>query len=153
MDIHKINVTPPVTPATPKRILIVEDDTALANLYRTTLEKGGYQVTAAYDGESGFNQMQAGGYNLVLLDLLLPKKGGLEILKDLQTHPPQNPNGTIIILSNLQENINIAEGAALGVTGYMIKSDYTPGQILEKVRYYLGETNTENTQTDTSSSY
>jgi len=139
MDIHKINIPPPASPAAPKRILVIEDDTALANLYQTTLEKGGYQITLAFDGESGFKEMRSGGYSLVLLDLVLPKKNGLDILKELQTHPPQKPNETVIILSNLQENINIAEGAALGVKGYMIKSDYTPGQILEKVRYYLGE--------------
>lgn len=119
------------------RILIVEDEPELRQLYTELLKDEGYTIEEAVNGEDGFNLIKKGGYNLVLLDIMLPKMDGLTILRKLEENPPEKPNGAIVILSNLGQDSIIAEGVALGARGYMIKSDYTPGQILDEVHNYL----------------
>src|SRR3990167_5866710 len=104
--------TPSPTPATSpsvsaptgprKRILVVEDERYLRELYVEILKEEGYEVDWAADGEEGYQAMYNGGYDLVLLDIILPKMDGLKILKKLKHEtPPQKPNGVIIVLSNL----------------------------------------------------
>ncbi len=131
------NNSAPIQSQQTKKILIVEDDSSLRNLYSTLLKQAGYQVEEAMDGQEGFLDMKNGGYNLILLDILLPKMNGLDILRNLKNLPPKQPNGIIIILTNLGENDQIAEGISLGAKDYLIKSDYTPKQVLEKVNNYL----------------
>ncbi len=127
------------TPAK-KRVLVVEDEKYLRELYVEILQEEGYDVHQAADGEEGYTAMQGGGYDLVLLDIMLPKMDGLKILEKLKNEtPPKMPNRTIVILSNLGQDSIIAEGVALGAGGYMIKSDYTPDQILAEVKNYLAQ--------------
>lgn len=120
-----------------KRILIVEDDQALRNLYREILVQEGYNVTDVSDGEQGLFEMQKGGYDLVLLDLILPKMDGLQILKALQGSPPQNANKSVVILTNLGQEQTVADAVSLGAKSYMIKSDFTPDQVVSEVKHFL----------------
>jgi DNA-binding response OmpR family regulator len=120
-----------------KRILVVEDEQYLRDLYVEILAREGYQVDQAADGEEGFNAMHKGGYDLVLLDIMLPKMDGFQILEKLQTDSPVKPNKVIIVLTNLSKDSNIARGVALGARGYMIKADYTPDQLIKEVQNYL----------------
>lgn len=126
-------------PTPVKKILIVEDDQYIRDLYVETLEDQGFYVENAEDGEEGYKKIFHGGYDLVLLDIMLPKMSGLTILQKIQKEtPPMNPNGMIVILSNLGQETTIAKAIQLGARGYMIKSDYTPTQVIAKVREYLG---------------
>lgn len=123
-----------------KRILVVEDDQFLRELYVDVLSSAGYQIEQAPDGEIGYNLMKKGGYDLVLLDIMLPKMDGISILKKLsQETPPEIPNQIVVILSNLGQDSVIAEAINLGARGYMIKSDLTPEQALNEVKRYLSE--------------
>ncbi len=123
-----------------KRILVVEDERYLRELYIEILQAEGYDVDNAADGEEGYQALYNGGYDLVLLDIILPKMDGLKILQKLAKEtPPKRPNACIIVLSNLGQDTFIAEGVALGARGYMIKSDYTPDQIISEVRNYLAQ--------------
>lgn len=123
-----------------KRILVVEDERYLRELYIEILQTEGYEVDCAADGEEGYQALYNGGYDLVLLDIILPKMDGLKILQKLAREtPPKKPNGAIIILSNLGQDTFITEGVALGARGYMIKSDYTPDQIIAEVKNYLAQ--------------
>jgi putative two-component system response regulator len=81
--------------------------------------------------------MKRGGYDLVLLDIMLPKMDGFQILEKLQADPPSSPNRGVLILTNLGKEVNIAKGVSLGVRGYLTKTDNTPDKVIEEVKNYL----------------
>ena len=120
-----------------KRILVVEDEKFLRELYFDILSGEGFAVDQASDGEEGYNKMHEGGYDVVLLDVMMPKMDGLAVLEKLSLNAPTKPNGAIVILSNLEQDAAIAKGVTLGARGYMIKSDHTPDQVIAKVKSYL----------------
>lgn len=120
-----------------KRILVVEDEKSLRDLYVQLLVDEGYDVDEATDGEEAFTSMQQGGYDLVLLDIVLPKLDGVTILKKLRESKTVKSNRAIVVLSNLGQDDVIATAISLGARGYMIKSDYTPDQVIKQVNYYL----------------
>lgn len=123
-----------------KKILVVEDDQFLRDLYTDILSSAGFTIESASDGEMGYNMMRKGGYDLVLLDIMLPKLDGISILRKLSKEtPPETPNQITVILSNLGQESIIAEAIDLGARGYMIKSDLTPEQALNEVKRYLSE--------------
>jgi DNA-binding response OmpR family regulator len=120
-----------------KKILIVEDDSDLREMYVEVLNEAGFEVDQAPDGEVAFAKMTLGGYDIVLLDIMLPKLDGLTILEKLKETPPQKTIGSIVVLSNLGQDTAIAKAIVNGARAYMIKSDYTPGQVVEMVKNYL----------------
>lgn len=121
-----------------KRILVVEDEQVLRDLYVQILRDAGYLVEQAEDGELALAALVRGGYDAVLLDIILPKLDGLKILEKLAREtPPQKPNRVVIILSNLGQEDVIAKSISLGAQGYMIKSDFTPDQVVKQIKYYL----------------
>lgn len=124
-----------------KKILIVEDDQFLREFYQELLTTEGYFIDVAADGEIGLSKMQSNEYNLVLLDLMLPKKDGVQILRDLKKSPPKSPNITIVILTNLGQDVVIKECFDLGANGYLIKSALNPDQVLTEVKSYLQKSN------------
>lgn len=119
------------------RILIVEDEQYLRDLYAELLKSEGHQIELAQDGEKALELMQKGGYDLVLLDLILPKISGVEILKSLQEKHSENENKTILILTNVAKDSTIADAVTLGIKGYLIKSELTPQQLVEEVKKHL----------------
>jgi DNA-binding response OmpR family regulator len=123
------------------RILIVEDDKFLSDLYQDLLTGEGYQVEIAEDGEVGEKKMAAGGYDLVLLDIMMPKKDGLTVLKTL-TDDQKKKSGQIVMLTNLGQEAIIKEGFSLGAAGYLIKSALAPDQVLSEIRNFLSSDQT-----------
>lgn len=120
-----------------KKILIVEDDQFLREFYQELLQSEGYLVDVAPDGEIASQKVHQGGFDLVMLDIMLPKKDGLQILRDNKVNPPQNPNKTIVMLTNLGQDATIKEAFALGAAGYIIKSALNPDQVLVEINNYL----------------
>lgn len=120
-----------------QRILVVEDDQFLRDLYHELLTQEGYEVDLSPDGEDGLAKVSKGDYDLVLLDIMLPKIDGLEILKRLKGQPPEKPNGSIVLLTNLGQDSIIKEGFNLGASGYLIKSSMNPDQVLSEVKVFL----------------
>lgn len=119
------------------KILIVEDDQFLRDLYNELLTEAGYEITLAQDGEEGLEKASVGGFDLVLLDIMLPKIDGLEVLRRLKENKPKFPNGPVVLLTNLGQDAIIKEGFSLGATGYIIKSAMTPDQVLDEVKVFL----------------
>ncbi|OGY22046.1 MAG: hypothetical protein A2126_04755 [Candidatus Woykebacteria bacterium GWB1_45_5] len=122
-----------------QRILVIEDDQFLRELYDELLREEGYEVDLAPDGQSGLNKLLKGGYHLVLLDIMLPKMDGLEILRQVKDKRPEQPNGPIVLLTNLGQDSIIKEGFNLGASGYLIKSAMNPDQVLSEVKVFLNK--------------
>lgn len=120
-----------------KKILIVEDDQFLREFYQELLQSEGYSIDVAPDGDTALNKLQNNEYNLLLLDIMLPKKDGLQILRDLKVKPPKSPKLTIVVLTNLGQETIIRECFALGAEGFLIKSALNPDQVLTEVKSYL----------------
>src|SRR3989344_8676196 len=110
-------------------ILLVEDEQYLRELYYEILTDQGYTVETAADGEEGFNKLKRGGWDLVILDIILPKINGLEIMRKLKSDPPTTPNKKTVFLTNLDKDEEIKEALQMGV-GYFIKSQINPGSLL-----------------------
>lgn len=122
-----------------KRILIVEDDQFLREFYQELLTSEGYNIDVALDGEIALSKIKEGGFNLILLDIMLPKKDGIQILREVKLSPPKNPNGPIVCLTNLGQDSIIKQSFELGVSGYLIKSALNPDQVLAEIHSYLQE--------------
>lgn len=123
--------------ADPQKILLIEDDAFTREAYEEVLKDEGYDVTTSADGEDGLSKVRQGGFAIVLLDMMLPKIDGLDLLRSLKNDPPKVPNGPIILLTNLAHDQVIKMALDLGVKSYLIKSDINPGQLVEKVKSFL----------------
>lgn len=124
------------------KILIVEDDELLREIYSDTLTGEGYTIDTAQDGEEAFTKMSQGGWDLVLLDIVIPKMSGLDVAQKIKETPPTVPNKSIVFLTNLDKGDEIKTALELG-KGYLIKSQITPGDLVEKVKTYLVGSTTE----------
>lgn len=120
-----------------KRILIIEDDQFLKDFYQELLTSEGYSVDVAGDGETGSAKATEGGYSLILLDIMMPKKDGLQVLRDLKVNPPKKTNGSIVVLTNLGQDAIIKQCFEMGASGYLIKSAMNPDQVLNEINSYL----------------
>lgn len=119
-----------------KKILLVEDEDFIRELYVRQLTKEGFQVKSAVDGQSGLNMLKAEPFDLLLLDIMLPGMNGLQVLREFKT---QNPNSQMItiLLTNLGQEAVIKEGFELGAQAYLIKASYTPDQVVNEVKNAL----------------
>lgn len=120
-----------------KRVLIVEDDQFLREFYQELLESEGMEVNTASDGETAAGKLHEGGFDLILLDIVLPKKDGLQILKESKMNPPTQANGPIVVLTNIGQDAIIKSCFDAGAAGYMIKSALNPDQVLQEIHNYL----------------
>lgn len=125
-----------------KKILIIEDDFFIRELYQRQLQKEGYQVQVVEDGPTGLLSANQFHPDLILLDIMLPKLNGLDLLRTLKSKP-ETKEISVILLTNLGQDSVIKEGFQLGAEGYLIKSAYTPSQIIEEVREFLEKTGSE----------
>lgn len=124
-----------------KKILIVEDDQFLREFYQELLQSEKFIVDVAGDGELALQKIREGGYDLILLDIMLPKKDGMQILRELKVQPPKIVNGPIVCLTNLGQDAIIKQCFELGATGYLIKSAMNPDQVLTEIHAFLQKNN------------
>lgn len=120
----------------PKKVLVVEDDQLLREMYVETLKDEGFVVEAAQDGIEGLQKLKLGGWDLVLLDIIMPRMSGIDVMKELNATPPPNPNKIILFLTNLDKSEDIKVALELG-NGYLIKSQMTPGDLINEVKMYF----------------
>jgi CheY-like chemotaxis protein len=127
-----------MTDINPRKILLVDDDPDVKAIYEQVLTKVGFHLDYAKDGEEGYAKILQGGYDLILLDIMMPKVDGVAVLKKLQQNPPQNvKNGPIIVLSQLSQTEILNTAMASGARGYIIKSEIDPTQIIDNVNKLL----------------
>lgn len=122
----------------PKKILIVEDDQFISDMYARLLVEDGYDVEFAVDGEDGLKKAKAGHYDLILLDIMMPKMTGIDVLKELRGPDGLGLSGTkVVILTNLGQNQASQEALKAKADGYLIKADVVPSKLLEIVNKLL----------------
>ncbi len=125
-----------------KSILLVEDDRFLVDIYRKKLESAGFKTKVAENGEEALEFLKEETPDVLLLDIVLPGVFGWEILKEIKKEP-KFKTLKIIILSNLGQEEEVKKGLRLGAAKYLIKSHYTPGEVVEEVKKLLEVSNTK----------
>ena len=117
----------------PKTILFIEDESVLQKTLGKVLRHEGYEVIPALDGETGFNLAKDQKPDLILLDLILPKVHGFEVLRRLKKDP-EVKKIPVIILTNLESMDDINKALELGATTYLVKTSYSLDEVVEKVK-------------------
>jgi DNA-binding response OmpR family regulator len=119
------------------KILIIEDEEALLLMLAERLERDGYESLTAKDGEEGLLKMKEEKPDLVLLDIVMPKIGGFEVLEAMQQDPALQKI-PVIIISNSGQPVEIGRAKTLGVKDYLVKTEFDPEEVVAKVRKILG---------------
>ncbi len=121
-----------------KSILFIEDEPTLQKTVGRYLEGEGYQVLSALDGERGLELAKTQELDLILLDLILPKKDGFDVLKELKENS-KTKDIPVIILTNLEQNVDIGKTLELGATTYLVKANYELEEVIKKIKEVLGD--------------
>ncbi|MCA9372920.1 response regulator [Candidatus Woesebacteria bacterium] len=114
-------------------ILLVDDDELIRDLYSEVLTDANFHVDAAKDGKEGLEMMKKGGYDVVLLDLIMPELDGVTVLRKFRDAEVKNANRHIIVLTNLDFQPTLEEAMELGAESYLIKSAHTPDEVVQQV--------------------
>lgn len=132
-----------------KRVLIAEDDFFIRDIYSKVFALAGYTVDVAVDGEDTLNKVktQQIPYDMILLDIMMPKMTGLDVLKQIRAMNVPAKNTSVFILSNLGQQNIIEEAFKIGMDGYIIKSQMTPQQIVEEINTYFANKTTAPAET------
>ncbi|MBI2042573.1 MAG: response regulator [Candidatus Nealsonbacteria bacterium] len=121
-----------------QKIVLIEDDEALAEVLYSELTEADFEVFPAFDGEEGLKQVKEKKPDLVLLDLILPKIHGFEVLAELKKSP-HTQGIPVIILTLLGEDEDIKKGLKLGAEDYIVKSSHAVAEIVEKVKNFFAK--------------
>lgn len=118
------------------KILLVEDDALFVKMYEKKLTREGMALLAAYDGEQGVEMAKAEKPDLIILDLMLPKMAGSEVLKEIKEEPTTSAIPVIVLtnLSTSSEEVNRC--IEMGVKETLLKTDVTPAQVVEAIKKY-----------------
>jgi DNA-binding response OmpR family regulator len=119
-----------------KKILLVEDDDGLANVYLTRLEAEGFEVKRVPNGEDALAAAIAFRPDLVLLDAMMPKVSGFDVL-DILRNTPETANMRIIMLTALSQDSDKQRAESLGVDEYLVKSQVVIADVVERIKYHL----------------
>ena len=120
----------------PKKILIVEDDQFIRELYERQIKQAGFQVEGTFSGKTAIEMLDKNSYDLLMLDLNIPDVSGFQILNHLKEHRT-NSEMIVLVVSNVNEDRLINEAMKEGASGFIIKSTYTPSQVVEEVKSFL----------------
>ena len=118
-------------------IMVVEDDSFVADIYRTKLTQSGFEVIVATNGLEAIEKLGSRTIpDLMLLDIVMPYKDGIEVLQEIKSDKKLK-DIPVILLTNLSQKEEIDKGMKLGACDYLIKSHFTPSEVLEKINKYL----------------
>lgn len=126
------------------KVLLIEDDALLQRMYQKKLEMDGYQVLVAHDGEEGLAKFKSDKPDLVLLDVMMPKMNGYQVLESAK-QDNEIKNTPVIMLTNLgSSDKDVDKGLELGAAAYLIKSNVRPADVVEKVKEILKASGADN---------
>ncbi len=120
------------------KILLVEDDSFLLSMYATKFELEGFKVIMAEDGEKAVRQAIKETPDIILLDIILPKMNGFEVLRQLKAER-QTATIPVILLTNLSQKEEIEQGLKMGARDYLIKAHFMPSEVVDKIKKALNK--------------
>lgn len=123
-----------------KKILLVEDDMFIRDIYDTKLVQEGFEVVMAENGIDGMKKIETFVPDLILLDIVMPYMDGMDFLKEIRKKE-QFVKIPVIMLSNLSEKEKVSEALDLGISDYLIKSHFTPSEVVKKIQDVLEKKN------------
>ena len=118
------------------KVLVVEDDKMISQMYSVKLKQEGYEVLTAENGSAAIEQAVEHHPDIILLDIILPQLDGFSVLQELRLNKAFKET-PIIMLTNLGTTDDIEKGKQMGATDYLVKANLTPGQVCEKIKEYL----------------
>lgn len=121
-----------------KKILLVEDEEIMIDLLQKKLNKIGYEVSVARDGKEGLEIMSEVKPDLVLLDIIMPKMGGFEVMEEM-VKEPELKKIPVIIISNSGQPVELDRAQKLGAKDWLIKTEFDPQEVIDKVVKQIGE--------------
>lgn len=119
------------------KILVVEDEEDARTIFVDLLESENYEVSSAVDGNDALAKSAADKFDLILLDLVMPNKDGLETLQELKSNPDKYGNPIVVVLSNISGDAAVEKAMSLGAAGYRLKIKAEPDQLLKDVNDFL----------------
>lgn len=125
-------------PKQQKKILLVEDDALIVQIYKGQLEKEGCEVQSVSSGDRALRRFEKEDFDLVLLDLVLPEKSGFEVLRDMKKKDLLEKT-KVVVLSNLGEKEKVEKAMNLGAVSYLIKAHFTPPEVVDKIKEILAD--------------
>ncbi len=120
------------------KILLVEDDTFLVEMYTTKFELEGFDVVTAEDGARGLELAKKENPDIILLDILMPKMDGFEVLDALKKDAT-TAKIPVVLLTNLGQKDDVKKGFEKGAVGYLIKAHFMPSEVVDKIKSILAE--------------
>ena len=120
-----------------KKILIIEDEEIMYTALERKLKSTGYEVSVAKDGVEGLEKMRKEKPDLILLDIIMPRKGGFEVMEEMQKEEDLK-NIPIIVISNSGQPVELDKAKELGAQDWLIKTEFDPQEVIEKVRKQIG---------------
>jgi len=121
-----------------KKILLIEDEQIIVDLLQRKLTEEGYNIVLAKNGEEGIKVMKAEKPDLILLDIVMPKMGGLEVMEEMQKNPDLK-RIPVIIVSNSGQPIELDRAKKLGAKDWLVKTEFDPQEVIEKVVNQIGK--------------
>ena len=122
----------------PKKVLIIEDEEIMIDLLQRKLTQEGYDVSVARDGEEGLEAMREVKLDLILLDIILPKMGGFEVMEGMQKDK-ELKKIPVIVISNSGQPVELDKAQKLGAKDWLIKTEFDPQEVLNKVVKQIGK--------------
>ncbi len=120
-----------------RKILIAEDDFFIRDIYSKVFSLSGYDVQVAVDGMDALEKIKTQPYDIVLLDIMMPRMTGIDVLKNVRSLEPPTKSIPIFIITNLGQQDVIEEAFKLGMDGYILKSQVTPQQIVDEINNFF----------------
>lgn len=119
-----------------KRVLIIEDDPFLIDIYITKFKELGFSVDVASDGKEGLRKLKEKEFDVLMLDIVLPHIDGWQVLRRIE-EDEKLKNLKVVVLSNLGQKEEVEKGLKLGAVKYLIKAHYTPQEVVDEVKKVL----------------
>jgi CheY-like chemotaxis protein len=120
-----------------RKILIAEDDFFIRDIYSKVFSLSGYDVAVAVDGADALDKISNQQFDMVLLDIMMPRMTGIDVLKNVRALQTPQKSTPIFIITNLGQQNVIEEAFKLGMDGYILKSQVTPQQIVDEINNYF----------------
>ena len=119
-----------------KKILLVEDEEIIYSLLKKKLNQQGYEVSIATDGKEGLEKIEREKPDLVLLDIIMPKMGGFEVMEEMKKKE-ELKDIPVIVISNSGQPVELDKARSLGAKDWLIKTEFDPQEVIEKVKKYI----------------